>query len=824
MSTRIHTGVCVVGAGPAGLTLGLELAKLGCEVVVLEQSGHFERSFRGEAISPDSVWILERLGIFERVKEHTLPTRRMEVRDGGSIVLATDFTTIGFPCPYPTELPQPPLLTALAEDASRLPSFTLMRRTTATELLRDETGRVVGVSCQGPDGPIEVRAALTVAADGRFSKIRELAGIPYQKLPLDRDFIWFKIPLPSSWDPHTYRVSLLAGRHCVFMPTVPDQIRIGFNIPKGELKELRRQGIGALHERIDELAPELSEAVREHVTSWSGTSMLDIFTTVVPRWSIPGLVLTGDSAHTLTPILGQGVNHALLDAVALAPLVAGALASPNPPAALDEATATFQREREPSVKISRDIQLRQERAFAISRPLGVILRKTAYRVVNRSNFLKRRIMTGVYYGLQSAVASGHQTLDLTPAPPPPAPPAPFPSFPPLAYPFTRPSALDPSPEYAELRSRCPVAEVTMPSGDPAFLVAGYEGVRTVLSDPRFSREATTRPDAPRISAAPQQFKSLLNMDPPEHTRVRKLVSREFTARRVAALRPRIQEHTDALLDAMERAEPPVDLVAALSFPLPISVICELLGVPFEDRKLFTGWSAAFLSTTALPAAEILAAQVALRDYMAALVAGKRDDPGDDLLSALVAVHDGDEGRLSEEELIFLGISLLVAGHETTANQISNSVFALLTRHDHEGLRAELQHPDTIERAVEELLRMYPPGDEALLRITLEDVPLDGTLIPAGCAVLPSLSSANRDGAQYPDADRLDTDRGANPHLTFGHGAHYCLGSGLARAELQIALSSLLRRFPALRLAAPATEISRPTGRLVHGVSTLLVAW
>ena len=818
MSTRIHTGVCVVGAGPAGLTLGLELAKLGCEVVVLEQSGHFERSFRGEAISPDSVWILEQLGIFERVKEHTLPTRRMEVRDGGDIVLATDFTTIGFPCPYPTELPQPPLLTALAEDAARLPSFTLARRTTATDLLRDGTGRVIGVSCQGPDGPVEVRAALTVAADGRFSKIRELAAIPYQKLPLERDFIWFKIPLPSSWDPHTYRVSLLAGRHCVFMPTVPDQIRIGFNIPKGELKELRRRGIGALHERIDELAPELSEAVREHVTSWSGTSMLDIFTTVVPRWSVPGLVLTGDAAHTLTPILGQGVNHALLDAVTLAPLVAEAVSSPNPSLALDNATLTFQRRREPSVKISREIQLRQERAFAISTPLGIVLRKAAYRLVNRSDFLKRRIMTGVYYGLQSAIATGQESLQLTPTPPLAV------SSAPLAYPFARPSALDPSPEYAELRSRCPVAQVTMPSGDPAFLVASYDGVRTALSDPRFSRKATTRPDAPRISAAPQQFKSLLNMDPPEHTRVRRLVSREFTSRRVAALRPRIQEHTDALLDAMEAAETPVDLVSALSFPLPISVICELLGIPFEDRKLFTGWSAAFLSTTALPATEILAAQVALRDYMASLVAGKRDEPGDDLLSALVAVHDGDDGRLSEEELIFLGISLLVAGHETTANQISNSVFALLTRHEYQDLRAELQNPETVEPAVEELLRMYPPGDEALLRITLEDVPLGGTLIPAGSAVLPSLSSANRDGAQYPDADKLDTDRGANPHLTFGHGAHYCLGSGLARAELQIALSSLLRRFPSLRLAAAATEISRPTGRLVHGVSSLHVTW
>ncbi|MGH6657114.1 MAG: FAD-dependent monooxygenase, partial [Actinocrinis sp.] len=381
MSGELHTEVVVVGGGPAGLTLGLELAKRGRQVIVLEQSGHFERSFRGEAISPDSVWILQGLGLYERVREHTLETTRMEVRDGGRTVLATDFTLFDLPCPYPTELPQPPLLNAIAEQAAALSSFRLIRRATAVELLRDGDGRIAGVVCQGPDGPFEVHATLTVAADGRFSKIRELAAIPYQKLPLERDFVWFKIPLPSSWDAHTYRVSLLAGRHCVFMPTVPDQIRVGFNIPKGELRELRRRGIGALHERVDELAPELSAAVREHVTGWSGTSMLDIFTTIVPRWSIPGLVLIGDAAHTLTPILGQGVNHALLDSVTLAPMLAGALARPDQAAAVDRATLRFQRGREASVNASREIQLRQERAFALSGPVQVALRKLAYRLV-----------------------------------------------------------------------------------------------------------------------------------------------------------------------------------------------------------------------------------------------------------------------------------------------------------------------------------------------------------------------------------------------------------------------------------------------------------
>jgi cytochrome P450 len=391
-----------------------------------------------------------------------------------------------------------------------------------------------------------------------------------------------------------------------------------------------------------------------------------------------------------------------------------------------------------------------------------------------------------------------------------------------AYPFHRPSALDPSPDYARLRATCPVASVTMPSGDQGYLVCTYDEVRTVLSDPRFSRAATLEPGAPRLGKAPQRFKSLLNMDPPEHSRVRRLVSREFTARRVAALRPRIQERTDELLDAMEQAGPPVDLVPQFAFPLPVAIICELLGVPAADRELFSGWSAAFLSTSELPAVEVLAAQAALREYMTGLVAGKRANPAEDLLSALVGVHDQDDGSLDEEELVFLGVSLLVAGHETTANQLSNCVFALLTRHRE--LRGLLSAPDTAQRAVEELTRLYPPGDEALLRIAVEDVMLGDTLVPAGSAVLPSLGSANRDEDRFDGADEPRPDRPANPHLTYGHGAHYCVGSALARAELDIALTSLFARFPELRAVDAGASAPRAAGRLVHGVASLPVAW
>ncbi|GLF95638.1 FAD-dependent oxidoreductase [Streptomyces yaizuensis] len=402
MTAELTAQVCVVGGGPAGLTLALELAKRSVSVVVLEQSGHFNRSFRGESVSPDSVWLLDRLGLLDRLEGEYAQMHRMEIIDGGSTVMRTDFSDFDYPQPYPVELPQPALLSALAATAGEYPGFTLRQGATAVALLREDggTGPVTGVRARTPEGELTVHADVTIAADGRFSKVREMSKLPYEKLPLDRDVIWLRLPFPAEWDFNTYRIRIRGGEHGLFIPTHPDSVRVGLNIPKGGLRDLRAQGLTALHERLDRLAPELSGPVRSVVTSWSETSMLDIFTTLVPRWSLPGLVLIGDAAHTLTPILGQGVNHAIIDAVTLAPLLDSALSAGGGPGRLLAAGQEFQRVREEAVRLSRGLQLRQEKLFALDGAAGGVFRRTLYRTVSSSHALQRRVLARAYFQVQ----------------------------------------------------------------------------------------------------------------------------------------------------------------------------------------------------------------------------------------------------------------------------------------------------------------------------------------------------------------------------------------------------------------------------------------
>lgn len=392
---------------------------------------------------------------------------------------------------------------------------------------------------------------------------------------------------------------------------------------------------------------------------------------------------------------------------------------------------------------------------------------------------------------------------------------------PQRYPFSDPDRLNLDPCYARLRRDEPLTRIRMPFGEPAWLATRHADVRTVLGDSRFSRAASVDRDEPRNSPRRQEG-GILSMDPPEHTRLRRLVAKAFTARRVEELRPRTRQVADELVDGMLAAGPPADLVAHLATPLPIRVICDLLGVPVADQDRFHTWSEAIVSTTSLSLEQAQEYIDNLFAYMGELIARRREQPTDDLLGAMVRARDADD-RLAADEVVRLAAGLLAAGHETTVTQIPNFVYALLTHPDEwDRLRAR---PDLVPSAVEELMRFVPLGaSSAFARYALEDVELGGVLVRAGEPVVVSISSANRDGTVFAEPDRLDLTRQANPHLGFGHGVHHCIGAQLARMELQVVLETLITRTPGLRLAVPESELTWKSGLLVRGLLAMPVSW
>ncbi|MBO4258875.1 cytochrome P450 [Streptomyces griseorubiginosus] len=389
----------------------------------------------------------------------------------------------------------------------------------------------------------------------------------------------------------------------------------------------------------------------------------------------------------------------------------------------------------------------------------------------------------------------------------------------LRFPFETSRLFDPPAEWRLLRESCPVARADLPTGDRAWLVTRYEDVRAVLNDPRLSRAATTRPDAPRLGPARPEPDSIMAMDPPDHTRLRRLLAPAFTGRQAERLRPRIARTAERLLDDMAEIGPPVDLVEHLARPLPIITICELLGVPDEDRESFKEWTDAALTLAPHAAGAVTGARERLADYLRHLIAEKQRTPGDDLLGTLIAARD--EDRLRPAELVTVAATLITAGYHTVANSLANSVLALLR---HPGQLDPLRGGTFPAEAVEELLRWTPgPVSGGTIRIATEEVKIGATVVRPGEAVIPSTASANRDAEAFEDPDVLDLGRPENRHIAFGHGIHRCLGAPLARVELQVALDALVRRFPALRLAVAERELSWGTG-MIRGVNALPVAW
>ncbi|WP_410660384.1 cytochrome P450 [Amycolatopsis sp. lyj-112] len=383
---------------------------------------------------------------------------------------------------------------------------------------------------------------------------------------------------------------------------------------------------------------------------------------------------------------------------------------------------------------------------------------------------------------------------------------------------------DPPRAITELREARPVSPLLFPDGHEGWLVTGYDAVRRLMADTRFSSRqdigilhvpyetpgmpAPTEPSPP----LPGMF---IAMDPPDHGRLRKRLTGAFTVKRMKQLEESIIEVTERQLDAMALLTPPIDLVKEFALPVPSLVICELLGVPYADRESFQGNSAQFMVKDQT-LEEKMAAYIGINTYLTELVTRKRADPGEDILSDL-ARHDD----LTIEELTGAAFLLLLAGHETTANMLALGTFALL---EHPEQLAELRaDPDLLPNAVEELLRYLSVAD-IFFRYATEDIELGGETIGKGSTVIVSLLAANHDPGHFENAGTLDLHRKARGHLSFGHGIHQCLGQQLARIEMRAGFEGLLRRFPALRLAIPAGEVKLKTDMNIYGVHALPVTW
>ncbi len=390
---------------------------------------------------------------------------------------------------------------------------------------------------------------------------------------------------------------------------------------------------------------------------------------------------------------------------------------------------------------------------------------------------------------------------------------------------------DPHALYRVLREERPVARAVTPLGMSVWLVTRYADAREALNDARLSKDGGRFGELleRHLVVAPEnrgQFAEslaghMLNTDQPDHTRLRKLVNRAFTGRAIARMRPRIEEIASELADGMAAraaaGDGTVDLLDTFAFPLPMTVICELLGVPEGQRDAFREWSNTLLSSG--PQEQRTAAGAAMAQFLTALVADKAAHPGDDMLSAIVQATDGAD-RLSAREATSTAFLLLVAGHETTVNLIGNGALALLNRPE---TRAELlADPALTPAAVEEFLRFDGPVNLATLRFTTEPVTIAGTEIPEGEIDLVSLTAANRDERRYPDPDELDLHRDTSQHVAFGYGIHHCLGAPLARLEGEIAFRTLLSRFPGMALAAEPAQLAWRSSTLIRGLTRLPV--
>jgi cytochrome P450 len=393
-----------------------------------------------------------------------------------------------------------------------------------------------------------------------------------------------------------------------------------------------------------------------------------------------------------------------------------------------------------------------------------------------------------------------------------------------SYPMARAPGcpFDPPPE---LRAEAPVARVRLWDGSTPWLITGYANTRALLADPRISADITLAgyPHvSPSARARRTRARTFISMDDPDHARLRRMVTATFAVKRIDALRPSIQEIVDEFIDAMLAGPRPVDLVQALALPVPSLVICRLLGVPYADHDFFQLRTRVIVSREQ-PVERVVAALDELTDYLDRMIADKLANPADDLLSRL-AVEQIATGALSRPEAARIGVLLLIAGHETTANMIALGTLALLEHPDQLAALRAADDPALIAGAVEELLRYLTITHLGRRRVALEDIEIGGEVIHAGDGVVLAGEAADRDEHRFSDPDRLDVHRDARGHVAFGFGVHQCLGQPLARVELQVVYGTLYRRIPGLRLAVPLDQVPFKHDAGIYGVYELPVTW
>lgn len=390
-------------------------------------------------------------------------------------------------------------------------------------------------------------------------------------------------------------------------------------------------------------------------------------------------------------------------------------------------------------------------------------------------------------------------------------------------PMTRDCPFRPPGELDGLRASAPVTRVSFPNGAEGWLVTGYEHVRTVLNDPAFSVRSPEYAYFARSSGAavpPVPRGMFLSLDPPEHTPYRRMLDREFSARRMNLLRPRIQQVIDQCLDGLEASGPPADLMAELAYPVPLRVISDLLGVPPADRAEFKRVADGAMRLD-VSAEGHIAANQRLDEYLGGVIRRKRARPADDLLSDLIA-RSGEDDLLDDEVLVNIGKLLFIAGYETTANAIGLGIAVLAEHPDQHALLRD--DPGLMDRAVEEILRHQTLAHLGIQRVATRDVELGGVTIARGDLVMAHTAAANLDETLTPDAAELRVDRRPTAHLTFGFGPHQCLGRQLARIELQMVFTALLARFPGMRLATGVDKVPFRSGMVIYGMHRLPVAW